>query len=312
MALSINYKKHDVELEWRLDKRHWIVLLIVMFSLALLTLSVISWLTASPASDNLTPVQKAQNLLADQKQQVEELREQTQLELGALKLKLGELQSQMLRINALGAGLQAKANLEGDEFNFEVLPATGGPASELSLASFGEQNTEHHILTNIDSMLAELEEQERQLGLLESVMMNHDVDVQSYISGRPITSGWLSSYYGMRKDPFSGLPAMHKGIDFAGEEGNKVVATGAGIITWVGERYGYGNLIEIDHGDGLKTRYGHNKAITVSLGDVVTKGQQIGVMGSTGRSTGPHVHYEILKNGKQIDPLKYVYRKQKK
>lgn len=168
------------------------------------------------------------------------------------------------------------------------------------------------MLANIDALFVELDEQEKQLGLLEAVMMNHNIDKQSFISGRPITSGWLSSYYGVRKDPFSGLPAMHKGIDFAGEDGNRVVATGAGIVTWAGERYGYGNLIEIEHGGGLRTRYGHNKKIKVSLGEVVTKGQQIGVMGSTGRSTGPHVHYEILKDGKQIDPIKYVYRKPKK
>ena len=102
---------------------------------------------------------------------------------------------------------------------------------------------------------------------------------------------------------------MHHGLDFAGTEGDAVVATGAGLVTWSGERYGYGNLIEIDHGDGLITRYGHNKDIKVALGDVVTKGQQIGVMGSTGRSTGAHVHYEVLRNGVKQDPLPYVSRK---
>lgn len=102
---------------------------------------------------------------------------------------------------------------------------------------------------------------------------------------------------------------MHKGVDFAGSEGDDVVATGAGLVTWAGERYGYGNLVEIEHGNGLVTRYGHNKALEVQVGDVVTKGQVIAVMGSTGRSTGPHVHYEVLKKGKQIDPLPFVYRK---
>jgi murein DD-endopeptidase MepM/ murein hydrolase activator NlpD len=113
----------------------------------------------------------------------------------------------------------------------------------------------------------------------------------------------------MRKDPFSGLPAMHKGLDFGGSEGSPVIATGAGMVTWAGPRYGYGNLVEVDHGDGLVTRYGHSKSIHVKVGDVVTKGQQIADMGTTGRSTGPHVHYEVLKNGVQIDPLQFVYRK---
>ena len=105
---------------------------------------------------------------------------------------------------------------------------------------------------------------------------------------------------------------MHKGVDFAGSENASIIATASGVVSWAGDRYGYGQLVEINHGEGLKTRYGHNKELTVSVGDVVTKGQVIAKMGSTGRSTGPHVHYEILRNNKQIDPTKYVYRKAKK
>ena len=101
---------------------------------------------------------------------------------------------------------------------------------------------------------------------------------------------------------------MHKGIDFAGREGDPVIATAAGVITWAGERYGYGNLVEINHGNGLVSRYGHNHSINVQVGEVVTKGHTIALLGNTGRSTGAHVHYEIIKNGKQIDPLPFVYR----
>ena len=144
---------------------------------------------------------------------------------------------------------------------------------------------------------------------LESIMLSHHIERESRLEGKPISSGWLSYYYGIRKDPFSGLPAMHKGLDFAGKEGERVLATGAGIITWSGSRYGYGNLVEIDHGDGLITRYGHNKEVNVKIGDVVTKGQTIAEMGNTGRSTGAHVHYEVIRNGKHQDPLPYVYRK---
>jgi len=128
------------------------------------------------------------------------------------------------------------------------------------------------------------------------------------LAGRPVSKGWLSSYYGIRKDPFNGRPAMHKGVDFAGKTGSGVIATGAGIVTWSGVRSGYGNLVEIDHGNGLRTRYGHAASLNVEVGDVVTKGQVVALMGSTGRSTGAHVHYEVLKNGQQIDPLPFVYR----
>ena len=141
--------------------------------------------------------------------------------------------------------------------------------------------------------------------------MGHHIESTSYLSGRPITKGWLSSYYGVRKDPFSGKPAVHKGLDFAGKEDGEIIATGSGVVTWADDRYGYGQLIEINHGKGLKTRYGHNKKLLVKVGEVVSKGQVIARMGSTGRSTGPHVHYEILRNNAQIDPIKFVYRKAK-
>ena len=125
--------------------------------------------------------------------------------------------------------------------------------------------------------------------MLESLAFGHHIENNRYLSGRPISKGWLSSYYGMRKDPFSGRPAMHKGVDFAGKEDAEIIATGSGVVTWSGKRYGYGQLIEIDHGEGLKTRYGHNKNLLVAVGDVIDKGQVIARMGSTGRSTGPHV-----------------------
>jgi murein DD-endopeptidase MepM/ murein hydrolase activator NlpD len=159
------------------------------------------------------------------------------------------------------------------------------------------------------SMIEKIQNKAQELTALESIMLSHHIEDESRLEGKPISTGWLSSYYGIRKDPFNGLPSMHKGLDFAGKEGEPVLATGAGIITWSGSRYGYGNLVEIDHGDGLVTRYGHNRAVNVKIGDVVTKGQTIAELGNTGRSTGAHVHYEVIHKGKQQDPLPYVYRK---
>ena len=167
------------------------------------------------------------------------------------------------------------------------------------------------MLANISIVESGLNVEEKQLKLLESITLGHHIENTSYLSGRPIKKGWLSSYFGTRKDPFNGRPAMHKGVDFAGKEDAAIITTAAGVVSWAGDRYGYGQLIEINHGKGLKTRYGHNKTILVEVGDVVSKGQIIARMGSTGRSTGPHVHYEILRNNKQIDPIKYVYRKAK-
>nr|WP_236702715.1 M23 family metallopeptidase [Thalassomonas actiniarum] len=229
-------------------------------------------------------------------------------QLMALTLRLAELQSQVLRLNALGDRLASEANIPEKEFNFGELPPSGGPLSEVDDPQFLSLSD---LLLSIGDLTEQINREEKQLQLLESVTLGHHIENSSYLSGRPISKGWLSSYFGMRKDPFSGRPAMHKGVDFAGKEDAAIIATASGVVSWAEPRYGYGNLIEIDHGAGLKTRYGHNKTLLVKVGDVVSKGQVIARMGSTGRSTGPHVHYEILRNGNQINPIKYVYRKAK-
>jgi len=123
-----------------------------------------------------------------------------------------------------------------------------------------------------------------------------------------VTGGFISSYFGEREDPFSGEEAYHKGVDFAGTAGAHVTAVAAGVVTWAGQRTGYGNLVEINHGDGYVTRYAHNERTLVSVGQTVKRGDSIALMGSTGRSTGPHVHFEVLRNGRQVDPLSFVGR----
>ncbi|XOV81070.1 MAG: M23 family metallopeptidase [Aestuariibacter sp.] len=255
------------------------------------------------ATENVAYTQSG---LVMQRQEVEQLKLQTQDKLTGMMLKLGEMQGQLQRLNALGEKLASESDLNIDEFRFNEELAIGGPVSNDELPRV---DTSHDILVRIDQMLNELDNKTEQLEVLESILLNHHISDESFISGKPIESGWLSSYYGVRKDPFSGMPAMHKGLDFAGQEGAPVVATGAGIVTWADSRYGYGNLVEIDHGNGLITRYGHNHSLHVKIGDVVTKGQLIADMGHTGRATGAHVHYEVLQNGRQIDPLKFVYRK---
>ncbi|MER2491900.1 M23 family metallopeptidase [Catenovulum sediminis] len=309
MSLSFQYTRHDKVYEWHLNVYHAAALLVLCFSLSLAVVYSINQIF-DKEEPTFNPVSQSRAELSKQKEKLQSLQSRTETELAALKLKLAELQSYALRMNALGERLAENASLQVDEFNFHEQPATGGPANPDE--GFLEKIVvEHDLLKQMSELLDYYNSQEEQLSLLESVILNHHISEQVYISGRPIESGWLSSYYGMRKDPFNGLPALHKGIDFAGKEGNAVIATGAGVVTWADERYGYGRLVEIDHGQGLKTRYGHNKELLVSVGDVVSKGEEIAVMGSTGRSTGPHVHYEILKNGKQIDPLKYVYRRAK-
>lgn len=304
MSFTILYRSKKFRFIYSLSRRQ-----LVAASVFVLGLVFVAGRSTHTVSDAQARIDFTQSGLIAQREEVEALKQNTEQQLTGMMLKLGELQSRIQRLDALGEKIADEADLDASEFNMSSLPAVGGPTSEsieLEIASSED------VLHQIDVMLSSLDDKTQQLEALESILLQHDVSDESFISGRPIRSGWLSSYYGVRKDPFNGLPAMHKGLDFAGKQGAEVVATGAGIITWSGERYGYGNLVEIEHGDGFVTRYGHNKSLHVKIGDVVTKGQKIAAMGSTGRSTGAHVHYEVLRHGKQVDPLKYVYREGRK
>ena len=158
----------------------------------------------------------------------------------------------------------------------------------------------------LDDLGTEMEDREQKLSVLETLLMSRSLRERVMPSGRPIEEGWLSSKYGKRNDPFTGKQDFHKGLDFAGKKGSAVMAVGDGVVTWSGKRTGYGNLVEISHGNGYVTRYGHNQSHLVEMGETVKKGQQIALMGSSGRSTGPHVHFEVLRDGKTVNPAKYT------
>lgn len=278
-------------------------LLLALFAISVFFL-ISSRSTHSP-EENIARIQHAKTGFKQQAEEVSSLINSTEQRMTGMMLKLADMQSQIQRLDALGSRLVKQAKLNPDEFSFEQTPGMGGPMDIVPV----DIQVQDALLSKMTVMLEKIRNKVRELMALESIMLSHHIERESRLEGKPISSGWLSSYYGIRKDPFSGLPAMHKGLDFAGKEGERVLATGAGIITWSGSRYGYGNLVEIDHGDGLITRYGHNKEVNVKIGDVVTKGQTIAEMGNTGRSTGAHVHYEVIRNGKHQDPLPYVYRK---
>ena len=245
-----------------------------------------------------------QDDLEQQSSELEELRGQAERRVQALSLSLAELQARVTRLDALGQHLTAMADLEEGEFDFSQPPAMGGPLA-------GEFSVDYAALDlggELDRFQARLEDREQQLEILELLLSNRKLEEQSWLSGRPVEKGWISSHYGQRTDPFSGQLAMHQGLDFAGKEGSNVVAVAAGVVTWAGTRNGYGEMVEISHGDGFVTRYAHNQENLVAPGDVVRKGQAIALMGSSGRSTGAHVHYEVYKHGRPVDPSSYLAR----
>ena len=158
----------------------------------------------------------------------------------------------------------------------------------------------------LEVLHASIVDREAKLTVLENVLMSRNLQARILPSGSAVHRGLVSSKFGQRIDPFTGKQGMHKGIDIAGKEGTEILAVADGIVTWSGKRKGYGNLVEIDHGTGYVTRYGHNKKQLVEFGNTVHKGQAIALIGSTGRSTGPHVHVEVMKNGKHVNPEKYL------
>jgi murein DD-endopeptidase MepM/ murein hydrolase activator NlpD len=160
----------------------------------------------------------------------------------------------------------------------------------------------------IDNVERRLDTRDAQLLALENVILSRRLHDAIQPDGRPVLQGFISSYYGERQDPFPGHEAQHRGMDFAGTAGSSVVAVAAGIVTWAGHRTGYGHLVEINHGNGYTTRYAHNQRGLVEVGRTVTRGQPVALMGSTGRSTGPHVHFEVLKDGRQVNPLTFIGR----
>ena len=194
--------------------------------------------------------------------------------------------------------------MEKGEFDFGSPPPQGGPEQPRVLDE--EALPLPGLVSSVDSLDQQLEDRQQQLNVLETLFMNRDLLGEVLPAGRPVKHGWLSSYFGYRIDPFTGRRTRHDGVDIAGKLGEPVMAVAAGVVTYAGKRYGYGNLVEINHGNGFVTRYGHNSMVKVKVGQTVSKGQVVALMGSTGRSTGPHVHFEVWRRGRVVNPLKYL------
>ncbi len=238
--------------------------------------------------------------LVRQKAQIEDVRRALQEKVNALAMRVGQMNANVIRLDALGKRLTRMAKLDDGEFNFGSPPALGGDTVD------GQPAQIPSLTAMVDDLQSQLSSREQQLGVLENLILTRELNKQVYPEGRPVQEGWISSYFGRRADPFTGFSAVHKGVDFAGPEGTVVSSVAAGLVTFSGERAGFGQMVEINHGNGLATRYCHNEKLLVKQGDMVRKGQDVSLMGSTGHSTGPHLHFEVLKNGSQVDPLRFI------
>jgi murein DD-endopeptidase MepM/ murein hydrolase activator NlpD len=240
--------------------------------------------------------------LAAQQAELEAIRDTSGRNHDALAARLGQLSAHIIRLDALGQRLVSMAGLEEGEFNFGDEPALGGPEAIEQAASL--QSGEITVL--LDDLDNQIQDRSRQLDILEALMFNRRLTEASSIEGRPVRGGWMSSGFGYRTDPFTGKRSFHRGLDFVSPKGSDVLAVAAGVVTFSGKLANYGHMVEIDHGNGLVTRYGHNTENLVAVGDAVQKGEVIALVGSTGRSTAPHVHLEVFDNGRPVNPRQYL------
>ena len=243
--------------------------------------------------------------IESQATELDQVRSESERTLAALTRRFAELQARLVRMEALGQRVADMADVDAAEFDFTTAPAVGGPEDDSSDAVPVEQPA---FLGMVDDLTTQILQRQQQLSVLESLLDDRRFLKDVEVAGRPIDRGWLSSAYGRRVDPINGNLAFHGGVDFAGAEGSEVRAVASGVVVFAGRRSGYGNLVEINHGNGYLTRYGHNRDLLVKPGDIVHKGAEIAKMGSTGRSTGPHVHFEVLKDGRPVNPARYIAR----
>ena len=259
--------------------------------------------STAPVSDEMLSNIEALRLdIQLQQREVDHLRSINQLSVNALAVRLAELQAASTRLDALGERLAQMGQLSLDEFDFGQ-PAPMGGTSELdTLGTYTDADLRVAILGLSDK----LRRQTSQLDALQFLMVNRQIESDLTPAGWPVSKGWISSRYGERSDPLTGKRSMHWGYDFTGKVGTEVLSVASGVVTWAGPRTTYGNTVEIDHGNGYITRYAHNRDLAVKAGDQVSAGQLIASLGNSGRTSGPHVHFEVHKDGVRINPSKFV------
>lgn len=241
--------------------------------------------------------------MARQKTDLQAARGQIDGKVDALAARIGSLNAQLIRLDALGRRLTDLAGLDRGEFDFARPPPAGGPEGQ-EVQGGSVQVPE--LTSVLDTLEQQINDREQQLGALEMVMASRELGQRIMPGGLPLIGGWISSHFGHRSDPFTGRGAFHAGVDFAGPAGSRVIAVGPGVVTYSGWKEGYGNVVEITHPTGYVTRYGHNSRNLVQVGQSVQKNDAIAVIGSTGRSTGTHVHFEVLRDGNVLNPMKYL------
>lgn len=225
--------------------------------------------------------------------------------LAAMAVKLGEMQAQLMRLDALGERVQGLSGVKPEEFNFKELPGRGGAEpSSLNLQTKLLSMEEFQRL--LQATAIEVEHRADYMNVVETTLMKDKMRSKMLPTIQPVNVSYNASGFGWRFDPFSGRSAFHEGIDFPASVGTTIVAAAGGVVIAAEYHHQFGNMLEIDHGNDIVTRYAHASKLLVKVGDIVKRGQHVADIGSTGRSTGAHLHFEVLVKGVAQDPNKFL------
>jgi murein DD-endopeptidase MepM/ murein hydrolase activator NlpD len=284
-----------------LTNRHLVASAVFMGLLVFSLTLGLFWITVRHATEFKLPLLDSLVLSAQeaQRRKTEEfLREN----LNAMAVKLGQMQAQLMRLDALGERLSTLAGLKPGEFRFNEAPGRGGavssiPAQDFSMAEFNRQ---------LDQLSRQMENRSDSLGILESQLFDAKVKKKLMPTIPPVDAAYSASSYGWRIDPFNGMLAMHEGVDFPVDIGTPVFAAAGGVVIYSGPHPQYGFLVEIDHGNDFTTRYAHCSRVLVREGEVVQRGSKIAESGSTGRATGPHLHFEVRYRTVAQNPIRFL------
>ncbi|MBL8483933.1 MAG: M23 family metallopeptidase [Rhodocyclaceae bacterium] len=280
---------------------HMALAALALAVLVLLTSTLFSWMTLKHALELRLPF--VEQLLSSVRAE-EQAKSQgvVRENLNAIAARLGELQAQLLQLDFLGARLGQKVGIPPQDVKPPADAGKGGPLLPLS-----PQVTPLQVQRELDRLAAQIEVRGDYLGLIESEVQERKLQKDLLPTTLPVAGGtWNSSTYGIRVDPITHRAAMHEGVDFVGDTGTAIVAAAAGMVVSAEWHPQYGNLIEIDHGKGLATRYAHASRVFVVSGAFVRRGQKIAEIGSTGRSTGPHLHFEVRQDGVALNPRRFL------
>jgi len=300
LVSSATARARTITLDWR----HWTIGSFALLALFLTFTLAFNYVTLRYAAATQHPLLQA-IVLADQRQEAVKTQQMVQGHLNAMAMRLGELQAQMLRLDGLGERLAKLAGLKPQELpslQAGKVPGRGGaesslPSRPLSVEEFSELMTK---------LAQQVDERSDQLGVLEALLVRDSANRKFLPTLLPVVDGWYSSNFGFRIDPFTGLNSYHEGVDFPAEPGTPIVAAASGKVIAAGYHPQYGKIVEIDHGNGLLSRYAHASQIHVREGDLVMRGQRVAAVGSTGRSTGPHLHFEVRLNGVPQNPARFL------